>query len=336
MTKMTITENTDNGMNSRILDAVMGVVVGDALGVPVEFCLRKDRDIKPVDGMWSYGTFNMPAGTWSDDSSMTIATVDALSRGYDLKRIAEYFVDWYKYTAYTPWGITFDVGNGTSSALSNYLKEGDVYSCGGSSERENGNGSLMRIIPVCIYCGVQVLKGLMTNDEAIKIIHEVSGITHNHIRSKIGCGLYYFMVLEMLKVDVDHTFALKEVLQEGLKKGFDYYGAQTYAVDELSHYDRTRNLDVFINTSRDDIKSSGYVVSTFEAAIWCLITTSSYEEAVLKAVNLGDDTDTVAAVTGGLAGLYYGIENIPKVWIETIVKRDYIEELCGKFEEAMK
>ena len=88
-------------------------------------------------------------------------------------------------------------------------------------------------------------------------------------------------------------------------------------------------------TSRDDIKSSGYVVSTFEAAIWCLITTSSYEEAVLKAVNFGDDTDTVAAVTGGLAGLYYGVNSIPETWLGAIVKRDYIEELCEKFDEAM-
>lgn len=105
--------------------------------------------------------------------------------------------------------------------------------------------------------------------------------------------------------------------------------------EELAHYMRLQE-EGFADTAQEEIQSTGYIVHTLEAAIWCLLTTESYEECVLKAVNLGEDTDTVAAVAGGLAGLYYGYENIPEPWLETIVKRDAVEELCDEFYLGMK
>ena len=133
------------------LDGIMGVAVGDALGVPVEFSSRNDLKINPVRKMEGYGTYNVPDGTWSDDSSMTLAMLDSLKNGYKPADIMEKFADWLLNGKYTPLGEVFDVGITCRKAILHYLKEQDITKCGGAGERDNGNGSLMRIMPICLY-----------------------------------------------------------------------------------------------------------------------------------------------------------------------------------------
>lgn len=302
------------------LDGIMGVVVGDALGVPVEFSERYELEEEPVTGMRGYGTYNLPAGSWSDDSSMTLATLDSLKTGYDLEDMMDKFVLWMEEGEYTPFGEMFDIGNATSMAIMRYQRTKDVYTCGGKNERDNGNGSLMRIMPICIQCYDDFGNEIISKQEVISRIHDVSGLTHNHMRSKIACGLYYFMV----KSIIDNPGTLQEKLQAGLDEGFDLYLEEP----EVSHYLRIKNLDTFKTLKKEEIKSTGYVVHSLEAAIWCLLNSVSYDEAVLKAVNLGSDTDTVAAIACGLAGLHYGYESIPEEWLEVIQKREWIEALC--------
>ncbi len=142
-------------MNQRnyYLDAVMGVVVGDALGCPVQFLSREKIAENPVTGMRGYGTYKMPAGTWTDDGSMTLAILDSLQRchGYDLTDIMESFVRWDRKGEYTPFGEAFDQGITCTQGLRNYEHGVDVYSCGRSDPQSNGNGSLMRTAPICLY-----------------------------------------------------------------------------------------------------------------------------------------------------------------------------------------
>lgn len=308
------------------LSGIMGVVVGDALGVPVEFCSREELEEHPVTTMIGYGTHDQPKGTWSDDSSMTLATLDSIKNGYDLEDIMNKFVEWFKEGEYTPFGEVFDVGVTTYKAIYQYEKELDVRTCGETSERSNGNGSLMRIMPVCLYLIEEQKKRKFSEKEAIQIIHEVSGLTHNHLRSKIGCGLYYFIT----KAIVEEDGKLVDRVQKGLENGFFYYQEKLVDVSELAYYERLRNVEQFRNISKEFIKSSGYVVDTLEAAIWCLLNTESYEECTLKAVNLGSDTDTVGAVAGGLAGLYYGYDAIPEKWLAVIKEREWVESLCKR------
>ncbi|MEE1087006.1 MAG: ADP-ribosylglycohydrolase family protein [Schaedlerella sp.] len=303
------------------LDGIMGVVVGDALGVPVEFSSRGELKEDPVIGMRAYGTFNLPAGSWSDDSSMTLATLDSLKSGYDPKDMMDKFAAWMDDGVYTPFGELFDIGCATSRAITRYLHTGNIRNCGGKTDRDNGNGSLMRIMPICLYCYEEFKKGNISKYDVIQMIHEVSGLTHNHMRSKIACGLYYFMA----KAILEEKGNLKEKLQKGLDEGLDLYSEET----DVIYYYRMKNLDMFKNTEEDGIRSSGYVVDSLEAAVWCLINTDTYEAAMLKAVNLGSDTDTVAAIAGGLAGLYYGYAGIPDEWLNVIKRIDWIEELCG-------
>ena len=181
-------------------------------------------------------------------------------------------------------------------------------------------GSPMRIMPAVLYC----IDRKLPANEAIDIIHKVGGLTHAHIRSNIACGLYYFMASSILNGDG----TLTERLQSGLNVGFAFYERYLADHENLNYYDRLRNLSSFIALPEDSIHSSGYVVDALEAAVWSLVNSASFEETLLKAVNLGDDTDTVGAIAGGLAGVYYGYDAIPEDWLAAIQRREWIEGLC--------
>ena len=316
-----------------LLKSVMiGHAVGDALGVPVEFRSREQLDADPVTDMMGFGTYAVPAGAWSDDTSMSLAALDVLTKkDPSFEAVMQRFADWLLKGKYTPTGCTFDVGGTCRAAITEYLwnkipvcgKASDTLQaapqCGRSDERSNGNGSLMRIHPFVLYAHFNSTRMY----EWMELIKNASCLTHAHERSVLGCLIYTFVLF--------HLFAdpNKDSVALALRR------AQCHLREcpELVHYQRLWNVD-FAKTPRNGIKSSGYVVDTLEAAIWCLLTTDSYRECVLKAVNLGEDTDTVAAVAGGLAGALYGYDAIPEEWKSTLLKREYIEEMCERAARA--
>lgn len=304
------------------LEGMMGLVIGDALGLPVQFIERNELKKNPVTTMRGFGTYDMPPGTWSDDSSMALATLSSIQdkQTIDLNDIMIRFDYWIKYGEYTPFGKAFDIGNTCLAAINKYAITEDVYTCGMAGEWANGNGALMRIMPVCLFAYEKVKRGEWSVKDALENIHQVCALTHNHLRSKIACGMYYFMISNI----IDGEGSLLARLQNGVNDAIRYYHEDVLNYEELAHYERLFYLDKFADCKEVEIKSSGYVVDSLEAAIWSLITTDSFKEALLKAVNLGDDTDTVGAITGGLAALYYGYENIPKEWIEVIVKKEMV------------
>ncbi|MGN1343610.1 MAG: ADP-ribosylglycohydrolase family protein [Traorella sp.] len=289
-------------------NGIMGFVVGDALGVPYEFSYRYLLKEKPCVDMIGHGTYNLEEGCWSDDSSMTLATLDSLNKGYDPIDMMEKFIQWYKKYEYTPFGDLFDIGITTATALDHYLENKDITTCGLTKESQNGNGSLMRILPLCIY----LYKNAYPPKQAISMIHEVSALTHAHMQSKMACGFYYFIACEIMK----HENDLKQCIQIGISQAFNYYENEP-----LDVFQRIKDITSFQELSEDEIKSGGYVIDSLETSIWCLCNSDDYASAVLKAVNLGADTDTNAAITGGLAGLYYGYDNIPTSWLSKIKRR---------------
>ncbi len=289
----------------KIYDGIMGLVVGDALGVPFEF---QKRDTFKAEGMTGFGTYNQPPGTWSDDSSMTLATLESVVRqGVVLPDdIMANFLNWFGYGDFTPYGEVFDVGHTTRNAILKYANGEHWSTCGGGLEMDNGNGSLMRILPLAFI------------KHSIADIQHVSALTHAHEISKTACELYVDIATALIDGCKKDT-AVKEALFYGVPSGFERIG----------------NLDKL--RRRDEIKSTGFVVDTLEAALWCLLKTDSYRECVLTAVNLGDDTDTVAAVVGGLAGILYGVggdKGIPREWIEQIARKEWIGELCDRAEKT--
>jgi len=310
------------------LDGIMGVVVGDALGLPVQFLDREEIKQNPVTGMRGYGTFNMPEGTWSDDGSLTLATLESIftMEGIDCQDIMENFADWLIDGKFTPFGYAFDQGSTCIKAITNYVRNNDTEKCGITGEWANGNGALMRIMPVCLYVYERVQEGQITEDEALGYVHRVSALTHNHLRSQMACGIYYFLVKAILQ----REGSLVEMIFNGLQEAKMYYQRDIKNYTELSHYGRIFETEAFKQLPENEIKSTGYVVDSLEAAIWSLLNATTFEETALQAVNLGKDTDTVGAIACGLAGLYYGYEAIPSEWLEKIQCRDKIEELCEK------
>lgn len=306
-------------------DGMLGLIVGDALGVPVEFMSRTELMKNPVTGMREYGTHHQPRGTWSDDSSMALAELDSIRTvgTIDYTDMMERFSRWCMYGEYTPFGEVFDIGIATSRALMNYAKGIAPLESGGKTEWDNGNGSLMRILPVCLYLFKRQKKVCTSENESIYMIHAVSALTHAHVRSQIACGIYYFLV----KAILEEEGSLEKRLQKGMDRAYQYYRQDLSNHRELENYKRLADLSEFKENPKEGIKSSGYVVDTLEAAVWCLLHSHSYKETVLMAVNLGEDADTVGAVAGGLAGLYYKEEGIPQEWIQVIQRREWIEEV---------
>ena len=147
-----------------------------------------------------------------------------------------------------------------------------------------------------------------------------SSLTHAHDRALMGCYIYGYCLTELLR----------KPSMKALKDAIDFAGKDLDYLPEFEHYSRIFDPD-FANLPEAEIKSTGYVVDTLEAALWCVLSTTDYPSAVLRAVNLGSDTDTVAAVTGGLAGALYGYESIPQKWLDTLIKRDHIENVCERF-----
>lgn len=316
-------------MPNKVKSGIMGLCIGDALGVPVEFEGREILQRNPVENMRGYGTHHQPLGTWSDDTSMTLCLVDSLTNGLNYEDIMKKFLSWLNDGEYTPHGKAFDKGIATQQALRRFMGGEEPLTCGGLEEYDNGNGSLMRILPLAFYLHTKY-DSVIENDEAMEVIHQVSSLTHAHKRSLIACGIYISIATLLLD-----NMPLAQAMKQGTGQAMAYYKKHADFAEELLHYERLNNMESFAKIPMEEINSSGYVVHTLEAAIWCLLTTDSYKDCVLKAVNLGEDTDTTAAVAGGLAGLYYGYENIPNEWIDTIVKRNVIEGLCNRFCESI-
>ena len=341
-------------LKDQILGGILGLAVADAVGVPVEFQSRESLRQNPVTDMRGYGTYNQPPGTWSDDTSLTLCLLDSLAmNGFharwerdsnfpepDYADIMQRFISWIDKGEYTPHGKVFDVGIATRRALQRYKNGIGPLECGGTSEQDNGNGSLMRILPMIFYLCTLIenmsryAPGGRAESVSLCFIHSVSSLTHAHQRSQIACGIY-LMIAHFIFYSSEDKRNLKQAIDAGLKgargdkENYGRYQDKEYA-KELKHYKRLFKKN-FAKLPEEEIKSSGYVVDTLEAALWCLLNTDNYKDCVLKAVNLGDDMDTVAAVAGGLAGMYYGVESIPNEWLNQLARRDYIEELCENF-----
>ena len=302
---------------SYLLSGIFGFCVGDALGVPVEFESREEREKDKVHEMRAYGTYHQYFGTWSDDTSLTLCLIDSLKDGYNLRDIANKFVEFYFDALWTPHGEVFDIGNTTMLAIQQISMGEPLELCGSRSEGSNGNGSLMRILPLAYY-----LKNT-ESFEKIRIIEEVSSLTHAHKRSKLACIIYTELAINLIK-SKDKMESYIESLRFIEKYCFEKYQ------DELPNFYRLLNNEVHL-LSKVEISSSGYVVDTLEAVIWSFLLSRNYEEAVFRAINLGDDTDTIAALVGGLAGIYYGLSSINNNWIQCLTRKKDVYELLLDF-----
>lgn len=285
-------------LHERLEGGLLGLLVGDALGVPYEFKEPEDLpafdklEMEPPSGFCCIHG-NVPPGTWSDDSSQALCLFASLrdSGGLDLDDLAQRLVAWMHggYMAVDAW--PFDVGLQTCQALTNYNSGIPAEEAGLRQERNNGNGSLMRVLPLAL---------LWEGDDASLVMaaHRQSIITHAHPRSQICCALYCLWARREMEGRVNTWELAVEQLRE-------IYGANCEFRNELDTQVRP--------DEEPEALGKGYVVSCLKSArLACMEPT--YERIVKRAVSYGCDTDTTASVAGGIAGLRHGVQGIPERW----------------------
>lgn len=311
-----------NRQYNQYLGAIIGHAVGDAMGFPTEFSKREELLKNPVIEMIDSPDVGQPAGSWSDDTAMEIATIDSFiqKKCFDYKDIMDKWVKWISKSEYTPTGVTFDIGRTCLKAIKKYCNGTAPLQCGSTSINENGNGSLMRILPVALYAYSKKL-----DDTSIhKLTNEVSSLTHAHEVSRLGCYIYVQFIICLLKGNTK---------QEAYKH-IQYLDYSAYDMHSLKLY--TRILDEQIEVQRlDQIKSTGYIVDTLESAIWIFMNAKHYKEAIIASTNIGGDTDTIGAIVGSMAGIYYGFDSIPSNWLDKLQRKDYLIELVDRFEKSV-
>ena len=319
-------------INNKIADVLIGLAVGDALGVPVEFKSREALAKNPVKDMIGFGTHKQPAGTWSDDSSLAFCLAEMLCKGYDLEVLADWFVAWRNAEEWTPHGKVFDIGITTNDAIRALAAGVSPIMAGRKDEDGNGNGSLMRILPLAFY-----VKGKPIT-QRFQMVKEVSSLTHAHIRAVIACFIYVEFALLLL--EGKEKFAAYQEMQQTVNHFL--YNQPIASQSEINKFHRILENPIegyeftpIYKSKEIEIYSSGYVLHTLEASIWCLLTHDNYSDTVLHAVNLGEDTDTTGAVAGGLAGILYGMEGIPAAWIDTLARKKDIFDLAHRLAKAI-
>lgn len=285
----------------RAVGALLGLAVGDAVGTTLEFRARDSYE--PLTDMVGGGPFRLPAGTWTDDTSMALALAESLAErgGLDAADLMARFVRWWRDGAYSPTGACFDIGIATRAALSRFERTGDPFA-GSTDPMAAGNGSLMRLSPVAIW-------GVSAGEAAMREAARAQSRTTHAAPACLDACEAYALIL--------HAAIGGAGFEEAVAAGAGVTDAEPIGpILARSWRGRTRAA----------IRSSGYVAHSLEAALWCVAGTGTFRDAVLLAANLGDDADTTAAIAGQLAGALYGACGIPAEWLAKLAWRGRLEE----------
>lgn len=290
----------------RFQGCLLGLAAGDALGTTVEF--SPPGSFPPVSDMVGGGPFGLEAGMWTDDTSMALCLADSLlERGWDLADQMDRYVRWWKEGYRSSTGSCFDIGITVSGALSRYLKTGDPLA-GSTDPRSAGNGSLMRLAPVPMYYAGD--PGAVRRQSA-----ESSRTTHGTRACLDACHFYGGLIADALR-----GASREDLLDPGSARPED---AEAYCpeIEAVA-------LGSYKEKHPPEIRGTGYVVQSMEAALWAFHNSHNFAEGALLAVNLGDDADTTGAIYGQLAGAFYGLKGIPSPWRQRVCQADAILDIA--------
>lgn len=302
-------------LSEKYQGSLLGLAVGDALGVPAEF--KMVGDFEPVTDFRDSDWFDLPAGHWSDDTAMALCLANSLieKKSFDPVDQIEKYKKWLETGYCSSTGKAIGVGQTILRALLTYRNGDDPY-VAISSRHSDGNGSLMRLSPIPLY--------FKNNPkQAIENAELSSKITHGSQLCGDACRYYTGLIIGAL-----NGVSKKELLSD-LYSPIPNFWKDNQLAEEIENI----ALGSYKQNDPPFIQGSGYVVKSMEAALWAFYNSESFEDGVLKAVNLGDDADTTGAIYGQLAGAYYGISGIPKKWVDNVAKKDEICEIASKLFE---
>ena len=304
-------------------DGIIGLAIGDAMGLPVKFVERDKLLEHPVVEMQSGGTYEKAKGTWSDSTSLSLATMDSIIHcfGISTEDMGNRFVNWMQNSEYTANDERFEIGRTTYKALSKFEKDRLPFESGLPSEDSNGNGALMRMIPIAYYC----YSASLQVKDIYDIVKRTCYITHCHEVSILGCYIYVLFAVKLLEGKSKFD-AYKEVQKNGYSQ---------FSRSSIDAYKRVLKQNIN-ELGLDDIKSGGYIVESLEAVLWVILQTENFNQTVIGAINLGNDTDSIGACSAGLAGIIYGLESINPEWRIDLKKYTYIRAMCDEFDKALR
>ncbi len=296
----------------RYRGSLLGLAAGDALGTTLEF--KQPGTFKPIKGIVGGGPFGLQPGEWTDDTSMALCLAESLieRKGFDPVDQLSRYVRWMDDGHLSSTGRCFDIGNATRQALENFKRKPQAY-CGSTDPSQAGNGSIMRLAPV-------PLAYARAGGEAVEKAAESSKTTHGSREAVDGCRY-----LAALIVGAAEGMTKAELLSENF---FPISNGKTK--DSIAPKIAEIAAGSFKRKNPPEIRGTGYVVKSLEAALWAFFRSDSFEEGALLAVNLGDDADTTGAVYGQLAGCYYGERGIPSSWLAKLKMRDVIEDYADR------
>ncbi len=312
----------------RIAGGLYGLLVGDALGVPYEFYEANELPVYEKIEMTPPAGFQktypkIAAGTWSDDGAQALCLMDSLLKNgkFSLKAYSDALLAWYEEGFWAVGGVVFDVGIQTADALNAYKRGIPATDCGLMNPEGKGNGALMRVLPLALWHFVQGDTDLEKKSrDLVRDAHSQCQITHGHLCNQVCCALYCLAAQGLLEGK-----EAREAIQEGVCALRSIYREQP-------EYERELEWSI-----RPDIpwegRGTGYVVDCLRSAFMILEQASDYEDAIKRAVLLGNDTDTTACVTGGLAGIRYGLRKIPERWLNALKEREKVEDLLAQVEK---
>jgi len=295
-------------VRDRCRGAFLGLACGDAVGTTVEFSAR--GSFLPLQDMVGGGPFHLKPGQWTDDTSMALCLgASLLEKGFDPQDQMDRYCRWYHTGYMSSTGRCFDIGTTVRDALVDYETSGNPFS-GSEHPHSAGNGCIMRLAPVPIYC-------YPSRTTMIQMSADSSRTTHGTAECLEACGLLATVLYEAFS-----SSSKDKVMTPDQAGPF-----QCEKIAAIAAGDWKDKL-------KPEIRGSGYVVDCLEAALWCFEKTDSYEQAVLTAANLGDDADTTAAVCGQIAGAFYGESGIPEPWLEKLAMVTEIRELADQLESS--
>lgn len=292
----------------RYRGSLLGLAAGDAVGAAVEF--QEPGSFEPLQDLVGGGPFDLQAGQWTDDTSMALCLAESLlnCRGFHPVDQLERYVKWYRQGYLSSTGVCFDIGNTVREALERFEMSREPF-CGSISRKASGNGSLMRLAPVPLFFAANPQEAIIRSGDS-------SLTTHGSLLTVDACRYYSALILGALQG------ASKEQLLSARYSPVDGFWEKHYLAPEIDEI----ALGSYKRRQPPDIKGSGYVVQSLEAALWAFSNSSSFAEGCLLAANLGDDSDTTAAIYGQLAGAYYGVQGIPQHWLDKLAMYRFIEE----------
>lgn len=300
----------DRTLLARYQGALLGLAAGDALGTTLEF--KRRGSFTPIDDMVGGGPFGLAAGQWTDDTSMAMCLAESLvtRRGFDPHDQMTRYVRWWREGYWSSTGSCFDIGNTIRDALRRFVDTNDPHA-GSTDPKTAGNGSLMRLAPIPLCFAA-------TPPEAVRLAAESSKTTHATVEAVDACRYFSALIVAAL-----HGYAKQDLLGPRFAlEGVDW------TVAPLAPAVASISAGSFKEKSAGEIRASGFVVHTLEAALWAFHCSDTFRDGALLAVNLGEDADTTGAVYGQLAGVYYGVDAIPPEWRARLSRASEIEAVA--------